>query len=120
VIGAIIIYILTVMAIEDNFYNISLFKVIGYNDQEINKMILGGYTLYGVVIFIVCIPISIVFFHLFERIMGQYFGILLPLEFQLWHGILSIVIYLIIFTIGAFQAKRKLTLVSLQETMKMY
>jgi putative ABC transport system permease protein len=120
VIGGIIIYILTVMTIEDNFYNISLFKVIGYNEREINKMILGGYSMYGIIIFVIAIPISMGAFYLMEMLMGQYYGILLPFKLMWWHAPLSIVIYLMIFYIGAFQAKRRLTKVSLQEAMKMY
>ncbi len=120
VIGGIIIYILTVMTIEDNFYNISLFKVIGFNDREINKMILGGYSLYGVIIFVICIPIAIASFYIMEIYLGQYYNMLMPLKFEWWHAVLSVVIYLIIFNAGAFAAKRKLTKVSLQEAMKMY
>jgi putative ABC transport system permease protein len=120
VIGGIIIYILTVMTIEDNFYNISLFKVIGYNEKEINKMILGGYSLYGVIIFILAIPVALISFYLMEMIMGEFYGILLPFQFIWWHAPLSIGIFLVIFYIGAFQAKRRLTKVSLQEAMKMY
>lgn len=119
-IGAIIVYILTVMTIEDNFYNISLFKVIGYNDKEINKMILGGYTLYGVLIFISCIPLALVSFWGIEVFLAQYYDMLFPLRFVWWHAIASILIFYIIFNVAALNAKRNLTKVSLQEAMKMY
>ena len=62
-IGAIIVYILTIMTIEDNFYNISLFKVMGYNNREIDKMVLGGYLIYGIMIFIITIPVAIGIFY---------------------------------------------------------
>lgn len=120
VIGGIIIYILTVMTIEDNFYNISLFKVIGYNEKEINRMILGGYNLYGIIIFLFAIPIALVSFNVMEMFMGEFYSILLPFQFMWWHAPLSIVIFLVIFNVGAFQAKRKLSKVALQEAMKMY
>lgn len=120
IIGAIIIYILTVMTIEDNFYNISLFKVMGYNQKEINKIVLGGYSLYGVIIFIICIPIAILSFYIMEIYLGQYYNMLMPFKFVWWHAPLSIVIYLILFYVGAFVARRKLEKVSLQEAMKMY
>lgn len=119
-IGAIIVYILTVMTIEDNFYNISLFKVIGYNDHEINKMILGGYSLYGVLIFITCIPVAILSFWGMEVFFAQYYDLLFPLQFVWWHALLSVGIFFIIFNIAAFNAKRNLTKISLQEAMKMY
>jgi putative ABC transport system permease protein len=120
VIGAIIIYILTVMTIEDNFYNISLFKVIGYNHREINNITLGGYLMYGVGIFIVTIPISILTFTILEMFFAQFYDLLFPLQFVWWHGIVSVIIYVIIFYIGAWSAKRKLSQISLQEAMKMY
>ena len=120
VIGAIIIYILTVMTIEDNYYNISLFKVMGYNEKEINKMVLGGYRLYGVIIFVITIPISIVSFYIMELYLGQYYSMLIPFKFAWWHGIASVVIYLVIFYLGALAAKMRLRKVSLQEAMKMY
>jgi len=119
-IGAIIIYILTIMTIEDNFYNISLFKVIGYNDKEINKMILGGYSLYGVVTFAVAIPLAILSFYVIGIFFAQFYDLLFPLQFVWWHAIVSIGIFYIIFTIAAFNAKRNLTKISLQEAMKMY
>ncbi len=119
-VGAIIIYILTVMTIEDNFYNISLFKVLGYNDKEINKMILGGYRFYGIVIFVINIPIAILSFWIMEVFFAQFYDLLFPLEFAWWHAIFSVAIYLIIFYLGAWSAKRKLGKISLQEAMKMY
>jgi putative ABC transport system permease protein len=120
VIGGIIIYILTVMTIEDNFYNISLFKVIGYNEREVNRMILGGYSIYGIGIFIITIPIAILSFILMELVFVQMYNILFPFQFEWWHALASIAIYLVIFYIGAFAANKRLRKVSLQEAMKLY
>lgn len=120
VIGAIIIYILTVMTIEENFYNISLFKVIGYNNKEIDKMILGGYLLYGVIIFLITIPISILTFIVFTYFFAQYYEMVFPFEFKIWHAVVSTAMFLIMFNFGAVSAKRKLNKISLQEAMKMY
>ncbi|HPG42966.1 MAG TPA: ABC transporter permease [Acholeplasmataceae bacterium] len=119
-IGAIIIYILTVMTIEDNFYNISLFKVIGYNQKEINKMILGGYFIYGLIIFIVTIPISYGAFMLITQILANQYDLIMPFEIKIWHMILSVLMFVVIFYGGAWVSKRKLRDISLQEAMKMY
>jgi putative ABC transport system permease protein len=119
-IGAIVIYIITVITIEDNFYNISLFKVMGYNNKEINKMILGGYSLYGIGIFIITIPIAMISFKVLEYYFAQFYDLLFPMQYAWWHGIVAIAIYLLIFSIGALQATNKLKKVSLQEAMKMY
>ena len=119
-IGAIIVYILTIMTIEDNFYNISLFKVMGYNNREIDKMVLDGYLLYAIMIFIITIPVSIGIFYFMTYFMAQYYEILMPFKFALWHGAVSLVMFILIFYFGAFVAKRNLNKISLQEAMKMY
>ena len=119
-IGAIIVYILTVMTIEDNFYNISLFKVIGYNNKEIDKMILGGYLLYGIIIFVVTVPIALVTFKGMTLFFAQNYDLVFPFEFKIWHSFISVGMFIMIFYVGAFIAKRKLSKISLQEAMKMY
>jgi len=120
VIGAIVIYILTVLTIEDNFYNISLFKVIGYNDKEINKMILGGYMMYGLIAFILVIPFAILSFYGIQLVLAQYYDMIFPTQFYWWHPILSVSVFIVIFRIGAYIANKKLETISLQEAMKLY
>lgn len=120
VIGAIIIYILTIMTIEDNFYNISLFKVMGYNNKEIDKMILGGYLVYGIIVFILAVPFAMLTFFGLTMLFAQEYEMVFPFDFQYWHAIVSIVMFIVIFYIGAFVAKRHLNKISLQEAMKMY
>ncbi len=119
-IGLIIIYILTVMTIEDNFYNISLFKVLGYNEKEINKIILGGYNFYGILSFLIMIPISIILFKFMKQMIATMFDFQFPIKFIWWQGVLAIIIYLLIFKVGAMSAKKNLSKISLQEAMKMY
>ncbi len=120
VLGTIIIYILTLLTIEDNFYNISLFKVMGYNDKEIDKMILGGYLTYGVIIFLITIPIAIAAFQFMEQFFAEFYELLFPVSFSIWHAIVGLGIYLVIFFLGALNAKHHLKQVALQEAMKMY
>ncbi len=120
VIGSIIVYILTVMTIEDNFYNISLFKVMGYNNKEIDKMILGGYLLYGIIIFIISVPISLLAFMGMTILFAMSYDLVFPFHFEVWHAFTSIGMFIVIFYVGAFVAKKKLNKISLQEAMKMY
>ncbi len=120
IIGAIVIYILTVMTIEDNFYNISLFKVIGYNNKEIDKMVLGGYMFYGIVIFLLAIPISIGMFYGMTVFFAQYYNIVFPFDFEYWHPLVSVGMFVGMFNVASFVAKKKLEKISLQEAMKMY
>lgn len=119
-IGAIVVYILTVMTIEDNFYNISLFKVMGYNNKEIDKMILGGYQFYGIITFLITIPSAILTVNILKIMMARMYNVVMPFQFSIWHGFVAVAIYLILFNAGAYVAKRKLDKISLQEAMKMY
>lgn len=108
------------MTIEDNFYNISLFKVIGYNNKEIDNMILGGYLIYGIIIFIIAMPSAFLAFMGLQLMMAREYSVVMPFEFSLWHGAVALGIYIILFYLGAYVAKRKLSRISLQEAMKMY
>lgn len=120
VIGGIVIYILTLLTIEDNYYNISLFKVMGYNTKEIDAITLGGYRFYGLGLFILSIPVAIVSFNMIEQFIAQFYEMLFPVQFQWWHSFVSIAMYIIIFTAGARVAKQHLKNIALQEAMKMY
>lgn len=119
-IGSIVVYILTVMTIEDNFYNISLFKVIGYNNKEIDKMILGGYLIYGIIIFIITIPSAMISFYILQLMMARMYNVVMPFQFMWWHAFVATGIYIVLFYLGAYVAKRKLNKIALQEAMKMY
>jgi len=119
-IGAIIVYILSVMTIEDNFYNISLLKVMGYNKKEINKMILGGYSFYGVLIFVLAAPISYLVFQYITLFFAREYNVLMPFEFGIFRTLIGVAMFIILFYIGAFIARKKLDKISLQEAMKMY
>ncbi len=117
-VGAIIVYILTVLTIEDNFYNISLFKVLGYNELEINKMVLGGYNLYGLLSFLLTIPLGVISFDFMAKYFATYFNMQFPMKLYWWEALLSIFIYYVIFFAGAYIAKKNLNKISLQEAMK--
>jgi putative ABC transport system permease protein len=118
--GAMIIYLLTSMTIEDNFYNISLFKVMGFETKEINRIILGGYLIYGIAIFLLCIPMAIGSFYLMEWFFAWYYDLLFPIDFVWWHAPVALGIFLVLFELGAFHAKHRLERIALQEAMKRY
>lgn len=120
IIGAIIVYILSMMTIEDNFYNISLFKVLGYNQKEISKMILGGYSFYGMFIFVIAAPISYFVFEYIALFFAREYNVVMPFEFGIIHSLIGLGIFIILFNTGAWISKKKLTKISLQEAMKMY
>lgn len=48
-IAIIVLYVLTTMTIEDNYYSISMLTVMGYSKKEVNSMMLNSYLVYTVI-----------------------------------------------------------------------
>ena len=83
-------------------------------------MILGGYLIYGIIIFLITIPSAILAFYTLQLMMARMYNVIMPFQFSWWHGFVSLAIYIVLFNLGAYVAKRKLSKISLQEAMKMY
>ncbi|MGG7176410.1 FtsX-like permease family protein [Clostridium paraputrificum] len=119
-ISALILYVLTSLTVEDNYYNISLLKVMGYSKKEVNSMILNSYLGYSIVSYIISIPLTVWTIDWFVGYLSKSFNMVLPLEFALWQGGVGLIVILIIFYIGSISAKRKIDSISLQEVLKEY
>ena len=117
-IAVIVLYVLTTMSVEDNYYSISLLKVMGYSKKEVNSMMLNSYLIYSVISYLISIPITVFSLDLGMKYLAKEFNMILPFEFELWHGICGLIVVMIIFFIGSFAAKRKIEKISLQEVLK--
>lgn len=119
-IAVIVLFILTSLTVEDNFYNISLLKVMGYSKKEVNSMIINSYLGYSIIAFIISLPITIVSMGYFTDNIGREFDIVLPFIFEPWQGIVGLLIIILIFEIGTINSKSKINKISLQEVLKQY
>ena len=119
-ISVIVLYILTSLSVEDNYYNISLLKVMGYSKKEVNSMILNSYLGYSVIAFLISVPMTAIGVDLVVQNFTETYGMIFPLEFSLWQGIVAFIIVLVIFFIGTITAKKKISNISLQEVLKAY
>lgn len=119
-IAVIVLFVLTSLTVEDNFYNISLLKVMGYSKKEVNSMIINSYLNYAIIAFIISLPITIVSMSYFTDSISKEFDIVLPLVFELWQGVVGLIIIIIIFYLGTINSKRKIKKISLQEVLKEY
>ncbi len=118
IMALIIIYLLTVLSVEDQTYEISLFKVIGYDSKEISKMVLGGYQKLNVFLFILTIPITLVAFYVLRLWMIQEFGFFLPIRMQLWHVLIALIVFITVYAFATMRAKHNVAKRSLQEALK--
>ncbi|WP_122639391.1 ABC transporter permease [Romboutsia sp. Marseille-P6047] len=119
-IGVLVLYILTTLTTEDNYYNISLLKVMGYSKKEVNSMILNSYLLHAIISYFISTYITVVGFDYIIGYMGKEFGIVMPFEFKISHLVSGLLVIIIIFFSGTFAAKKRIDKVSLQEVLKEY
>lgn len=120
VIGFIILYVILSLTIEDNFYTISLLKVMGFNKKEVNNMVINSYLIYSIIVYILSIPVAYGLLKLMEVMLVRYFNMVMPFELSLFYCILGLIIVVIMYLLGTIDAKRKIQKISLQESLKMY
>ncbi|MGL5328807.1 MAG: hypothetical protein ACRDD7_06035, partial [Peptostreptococcaceae bacterium] len=81
---------------------------------------LNSYLIYSIVSYLISIPITVFGFGYMVKFLASEFNMVMPFEFELWHGIAGLIIIEIIFMIGSYGAKKKIAKVSLQEVLKEY
>lgn len=118
--SVLILYVLTTLTVEDNYYNISLLKVMGYSEKEVNEMILNSYLVYAILTYLVSIPITWLLVQGMVIYFSSAFDFVMPLQLEWWHCVLGLIIVVIIFLLGTYAAKRHIEKVSLQEVLKAY
>ena len=119
-IAVLILYVLTTLTIEDNYYSISLLKVMGYSKKEVNSMMLNSYLVYAIISYLINVPITILMMKFFIGYMGSMFNMVFPFELGLYQGVFGLIIVIVIFMLGSYAAKKRITKVSLQEILKAY
>lgn len=120
VIAVVVLYVLTTLTVEEKYYDVSLLKVMGYSDKEVNSMILNSYFVYSIISFLVSVPIAVALVNAMVKYLIEYFNMIMPLKFELWQVFVGTSIIMIIFFIGTISAKRKINKVPLQEILKEY
>lgn len=119
-ISVLVLYVLTSLTIEDNYYNIALLKVMGYNKKEVGNMILNSYLVYAIMTYLLNIPMTVLGVKAMVKYYSKAFHMVMPLEFELWHGVLGLILVVIIFLLGSYAAKKRVEGVPLQEVLKAY
>ncbi len=119
-IAVIVLYVLTTMTIEDNYYSISLLKVMGYNKGEVNSMMLSSYFVYSIISYLISIPITIFGFGYMIDYLAKEFNMVMPFEFEFKYMFIGLLIVVVIFMLGSYAAKKKIEKISLQEVLKAY
>jgi len=118
--GVIIVYLLSVLTVEDHYYNIALLKVLGYHDKEINKMLLGGYDKITIILFFLAIPSTLFIYHALTTFIASEYNMVLPFHLKWDYVIIVGLLYGMIYIAASYKAKRKIKATSLQAALKIY
>ncbi|MGH4125182.1 MAG: FtsX-like permease family protein [Clostridium sp.] len=118
IIGVIVIYIVTIMLVEENRKNISMLKVIGYHQREISRILINSTSLLVWFGFIIAIPFSKGIMQSFfnKLTANMYFAFEPQLEAnQIFAGFLFI---LLIYYITLFICKKRVLNINMVESLK--
>ncbi|MCC5892184.1 ABC transporter permease [Exiguobacterium sp.] len=115
-----ILFVLTALTVEKNYYVISLLKVMGYDRREVRSMILNSYFVYALVSALLSIPIAIVTLRLIVIIFAEDYGFVLPLEFDWIYVLYTVGVVVLLFFASTFVSRRKIDQIPLQEVLKTY
>ncbi|MGH1411512.1 MAG: ABC transporter permease [Mycoplasma sp.] len=115
VVSLIIILVSTNIVIDDNKKNISAFKIMGYRNSEVIKIITQPYFMTVILAFLLAIPVVIGIFSVLLNVIGSVTGLNLAQsgisiwEFaQWWHFAIGLVIIVFIYTLNIFLNRKAL------------
>ncbi|TGB04382.1 ABC transporter permease [Halobacillus salinus] len=117
-IGVIVLTLLTNLIVEENSPSISLFKVMGYHDKEVSKLVLSVYTPIVFVSYFISIPLASVVLEQSMNSLVQQTGFIFPTDVAWWMVVIGFVVIGLTYWMSLALSKRKLKNVSLEEALK--
>lgn len=119
VIGMVVVYIVTVMLVEENRKNISMLKVIGYQNKEISRLVIKSTSILVWFSYLLAIPITInVIQKLFDAITKNMF-IAFEARVELWQGLIGFLFIIGIYYITLALSKRRVLNINMAESLKL-
>ncbi|WP_214884750.1 MULTISPECIES: FtsX-like permease family protein [unclassified Exiguobacterium] len=115
-----ILFVLTALTVEKNYYVISLLKVMGYQKREVRSMILNSYFIYALVSALLSIPIALLTLRVIIVVFAEDYGLVLPLEFEWIYIVYTLGAVALLFFMSTFVSRRKIDQIPLQEVLKSY
>lgn len=115
-----ILFVLTALTVEKNYYVISLLKVMGYQKWEVRSMILNSYFIYALISALLSIPIALLTLRVISVVFAEDYGLVLPLEFEWIYIVYTLGAVVLLFFMSTFISRRKIDQIPLQEVLKTY
>ncbi|MDR7855183.1 FtsX-like permease family protein [Tissierella sp.] len=117
-VGTVVIYIVTIMLVEENRKNISMLKVVGYHNKEISSLLVNSTSALVWIGYFMAIPFAFFTIQKFFNILttNMYFDF--SVDLKLWQAIVSFAFILAIYYITLFFAKKKVLGINMAESLK--
>ncbi|MYL19692.1 FtsX-like permease family protein [Halobacillus litoralis] len=118
VISVIVLTLLTHLIVEENSPSISLFKVMGYHNHEVSKLVLSVYTPVVILSYFISIPLAGLTLGQLMNSLVEQTGFILPTDVSWWMAGTGFIVIMLTYALSLALSKRKLKQVSLQEALK--
>jgi putative ABC transport system permease protein len=119
IIGMIVIYIVTLMIVEENKNIISLMKIFGYRQKEINSLILNSSTIVVVIGYIIGIPLTLSAVGILAQLIENSVGLPLPpMRIDLPYILIGFIVVMLSYELSKLMCKKKVNAVSMSEALK--
>jgi putative ABC transport system permease protein len=118
VLGLIIIFLVTGMIIEENRLTISLFKVLGYQPEEINRLVLGSNTLVVVTGYLIGIPVLQVSVTAFMSSLADNLQMSIPARLDPWYMPFGFVVAMLSYQATKLLSKKRVNKIPVSEVLK--
>jgi putative ABC transport system permease protein len=116
--GAIIIFLVTSMMIEESRSTISLMKVFGYRGKEVAKLILNSSTPVVFIGFWLGLPLMLAVGNTLYGYLGEQINMVMPMIVNPWYVLISFVVIFAVYEVTKWLCGRKLAKISMSEVLK--
>lgn len=118
IVCVVFVYICVNQIVRENLLNISMFKVLGYRNREINSMVLNAYNVFVPLVFLAAIPASLA---VTQNMLDDYAALYHfqgHSQIEIISGIIAAVIFAVSYVISLIILRRKVFNADMVEVMK--
>jgi len=119
-IGIVVLVLIIILSIEHYSYDISLFKVIGYNDREVKGIFVNSYALYVAFIYVLSLPFAWLTMEAMVWYMATQYDMIFPMDLSLPMVLGAFVGSILIFLVAVPITYKKIVNMSLADALKIY
>jgi len=117
-VGAIILFLVLSLTIEESKGTISLFKIFGYKNKAVANLITNSGRPIVLVGFLLAIPMVLVSGNALYGYLGETINLLLPMIINPWHVLISFILICIIYEGTKRFCSRKIAKIPMSEALK--